>query len=208
MTTPVLKNNVKSPGNVILRRVLMALALAVTFSTGALAAEPMPTVRIDTTEGVITVRLRPDVAPQTVANFLKYVKAGYYDGTVFHRVIPGFMIQGGGYTADLSQKATREPVVNEASSTFGNTRGSIAMARTNDPDSATSQFFINLVDNDFLNKGVRGPGYTAFGTVTEGMGAVDAIASVPTARQGYMADVPVEPVTIRSVTLVENTDEQ
>ncbi|WP_227545851.1 peptidylprolyl isomerase [Marinobacter fonticola] len=160
-------------------------------------------MKIQTTEGVMTVRLRPDVAPKTVENFLQYVRNDFYEGTVFHRVIPGFMIQGGGYTEDLAGKPTGAPVENEAKRTFGNVRGSVAMARMNDPDSATAQFFVNLVDNQFLDEGVRGPGYTVFGTVVEGMGVADAIASVPTTNKRGMADVPVDTVTIQSIEVVE-----
>ncbi len=210
MTIPALKKRVKDSVSVTAFRFILTLMLSLG-GFGAAQAQngEMPIVRLDTTEGVITLRLRPDVAPQTVDNFLQYVESGFYDGTVFHRVIPGFMVQGGGFTPDLQRKATRDPVANEASSTFGNVRGSVAMARTNDPDSATSQFFINLVDNEYLNKGVRGAGYTVFGTVIEGMGAVDAIASLPTERKGMMANAPTEPVIIRSATVVaaENAPE-
>ncbi|MDY6798306.1 MAG: peptidylprolyl isomerase [Pseudomonadota bacterium] len=157
---------------------------------------------METSKGVMELRLRPDVAPKTVQNFLNYVRQGFYDGTVFHRVIPGFMVQGGGFTQDLQRKQTGEPVVNEASETLRNLRGTIAMARTPDPDSATSQFFINLGDNDFLNKGVRGPGYTVFGKVTEGIGVADAIAAVPTGRRSGMADVPMDTIRIEKVTVV------
>ena len=165
--------------------------------------ESLPKVRMVTSEGAIELQLRPDVAPETVANFLQYVRDGFYDGTVFHRVIPGFMIQGGGFTETLSRKSTREPVRNEASPTLPNLRGTIAMARTNAPDSATSQFFINVADNGFLNAGVRGPGYAVFGKVTEGMGVVDAIARKQTTRKQGMADVPVEPVRIEKATVIE-----
>lgn len=163
----------------------------------------LPKVRMVTSEGAIELQLRPDVAPDTVANFLQYVREGFYDGTVFHRVIPGFMIQGGGFTETLSRKPTRDPVRNEASPTLPNLRGTIAMARTNAPDSATSQFFINVADNGFLNAGVRGAGYAVFGKVTEGMGVVDAIARKPTTRKQGMADVPVEPVRIEKATVIE-----
>ena len=142
-------------------------------------------------------------APKTTANFVQYVRDGHYDGTIFHRVIDGFMIQGGGFTEALSRKSTLEPIRNEASPTLPNLRGTIAMARTNAPDSATSQFFINLADNGFLNAGVRGPGYAVFGKVTEGMGVVDAIARKQTTRKQGMADVPVEPVRIEKVTVIE-----
>jgi len=159
-----------------------------------------------TSEGALELQLRPDVAPATVANFLEYARAGFFDDTIFHRVIPGFMIQGGGFTDDLSRKPTRAPIKNEARSTLPNLRGTIAMARTSSPDSATSQFFINLSDNDFLNAGVRGPGYAVFGKVTEGMGAVDAIARKQTTRKRGMADVPVEAVIIKKVTVLDTAD--
>ncbi len=147
------------------------------------------------------LQLRPDVAPKTVENFLAYVNSGFYDGTIFHRVIPGFMVQGGGFDENLGRKKTRAPpIVNEATSTLPNLRGTIAMARTNAPDSATSQFFINVANNDFLNAGVRGgPGYAVFGKVTDGMGVIDRIAGgVQTGYQRGMADVPVSPVIIES----------
>jgi cyclophilin family peptidyl-prolyl cis-trans isomerase len=138
----------------------------------------------------------------TVKNFLEYVKDGYYDGTIFHRVIKGFMIQGGGMTKDLQNKACNEPIVNEASNGLKNKRGTVAMARTNDPDSATSQFFINHADNDFLD--YRGPqpdkiGYAVFGKVTEGLEVMDKIAAVKTGRKGHYDDVPAEAVVILSV---------
>lgn len=170
------------------------------------ADDQLPRVRMVTSEGPIELLLRPDVAPETVANFLQYVKSGFFDGTIFHRVIPGFMIQGGGFTKELDRKPTRAPVRNEARPTLPNLRGTIAMARTSAPDSATSQFFINLSDNDFLNAGVRGSGYAVFGKVTEGMGVVDAIARKQTTRKQGMADVPVEPVIIESVTLLDSAD--
>jgi peptidyl-prolyl cis-trans isomerase A (cyclophilin A) len=167
------------------------------------ASDPLPVVRMVTSEGAIELQLRPDVAPDTVANFLQYARDGFFDGTIFHRVIPGFMIQGGGFTGDLSRKSARAPIRNEAKNTLPNLRGTVAMARTSAPDSATSQFFINLSDNGFLNAGVRGPGYAVFGKVTQGMGVVDAIAHKQTTRKQGMADVPVEPVTIETVTVIE-----
>ena len=163
----------------------------------------LPKVRILTSEGAIELQLRPDVAPKTVENFLQYARDGYFDGTIFHRVIPGFMIQGGGFTDEMARKETRTPIQNEASPTMPNLRGTVSMARTNAPDSATSQFFINVANNDFLNAGVRGAGYTVFAKVTAGMGVVDTIAKVKTARVRGMADVPVNPVIIESVTLLE-----
>ncbi len=154
-----------------------------------------PKVRISTSKGDIVVELNQEKAPVTVANFLKYVNENFYDGTIFHRVIKGFMVQGGGMTADMRQKQTNPPIVNEAKNGLKNDRGTLAMARTSDPDSATSQFFINHADNDFLNYGVRDAGYAVFGKVVEGMDVVDAIANVKT-RPG---DVPVETVVINSI---------
>ncbi len=173
----------------------------------AAAADPglrRPTVRLETSKGTIVLELDADKAPKTVANFVEYVKAGFFDGTIFHRVIPGFMIQGGGFTADMQQKATREPIVNEAANGLANTRGTIAMARTSDPNSATAQFFINLKDNAFLDKANAqdGAGYCVFGRVTKGMDVVDAIAAVQTGNVGMFQNVPVQPVTIKSATLI------
>ncbi|HLT13250.1 MAG TPA: peptidylprolyl isomerase [Marinobacter sp.] len=170
------------------------------------ASDELPKVRFVTSEGAFELQLRPDVAPKTVENFLAYVEDGFYNDTLFHRVISGFMIQGGGFTAEMTQKPTKAPIKNEGSQTLPNLRGTIAMARTSAPDSATSQFFINVADNDFLNTGVRGAGYAVFGKVTDGMGVVDRIASVETGRQRGMADVPVTPVMIQSVTLVGSED--
>jgi cyclophilin family peptidyl-prolyl cis-trans isomerase len=153
-----------------------------------------PVVILSTSLGDITLELDPEKAPITVENFLAYVDAGYYDGTIFHRVIPNFMIQGGGMTANLSQKATRPAIKNEAENGLKNDAGTIAMARTSERDSATSQFFINLKDNDFLNHGVRDFGYAVFGHVTQGMDVVKKIGAVPTGAN----DVPVQPVLIKS----------
>ena len=193
-------------------RYVMQIALSVTFMLGignCLAAEgqqnELPQVIIETSEGAIEVTLRPDIAPETVENFITYAKNGFYEGTLFHRVIPGFMIQGGGFDQDLKQKQTRSPIPNEAKPTAKNLRGTVAMARTSSPDSATSQFFVNLTDNGFLNAGVRGPGYAVFGKVTGGMGVVDAIAGKKTVRSRGMADVPQDPIIIRSVS-VRKTD--
>jgi len=156
-------------------------------------------VLLETTKGDITLELAQDQAPETVANFLRYVDEGFYAGTVFHRVIPGFMIQGGGLTADLDKKPTHDPVKNEAANGLNNARGSIAMARTRDPHSATAQFFINHADNAFLDHpGQDGWGYAVFGRVVDGMDVVDAIAEVSTTRSGGRGDVPVEPVVIES----------
>ena len=154
--------------------------------------------------GVITLELDAASAPQTVANFLEYVKKGHYDNTIFHRVIPGFMIQGGGFEKNMSQKKTREPIELESRNGLKNDRGTIAMARTSVPDSATAQFFINTVNNNGLNyPQPDGNGYAVFGKVIEGMETVDKIAQVQTTRAGMHADVPREPVIIESVERVK-----
>ena len=159
---------------------------------------------IETSMGTITLELDEGKAPATVANFAEYAKSGHYDGTVFHRVIDGFMIQGGGFTRDMNQKPTRAPIRNEAMNGLKNSRGTIAMARTMVVDSATSQFFINLVDNDFLDftsPTPQGFGYAVFGRVTDGMDVVDAIAKVKTGFCGPHQNVPDEPVVIKKVTV-------
>ena len=189
------------------------LALALAFAASALPAVPAlaQKVELDTTAGKIVLQLDAAAAPKTVENFLAYVKSGHYDGTQFHRVIPGFMIQGGGYTADYAQKPTRPPVKNEAdqSSKAGllNAPGTIAMARTSDPHSASAQFFINVADNKFLNyreSTVQGYGYTVFGKVVQGMDVVEKIAKAPTGAGGpFPKDVPVEKVLIKSAKVVD-----
>ena len=156
-------------------------------------------VILHTNFGDITLELNQDKAPQTVANFLEYAKSGFYDGTIFHRVIDGFMIQGGGMTEDMGQKTTRSPIKNEANNGLSNKRGTLAMARTGVVDSATSQFFINLRDNTFLDHGTRDFGYAVFGQVSSGMDVVDAIAGVRTGNRAGHQDVPVEPVSIITV---------
>lgn len=156
-------------------------------------------VKLSTSKGEITLELDAAKAPATVANFLQYVSDGFYAGTIFHRVIDGFMIQGGGLTEDMAQKATRGPVQNEADNGLSNLTGTIAMARTNDPHSATAQFFINVSDNLFLNhraKSADGWGYCVFGKVTSGMEVVNTIKGSATTRRGHMQDVPQEAVTI------------
>ncbi|MFC1589672.1 peptidylprolyl isomerase [Pseudomonadota bacterium] len=161
------------------------------------------TVILETSKGNITIELNEEKAPATVANFMKYVDEEFYNGTIFHRVIPNFMIQGGGFMPGMVQKMTENPVDNEANNGLANVRGSIAMARTNDPHSATSQFFINHKDNDFLNHTAptgQGWGYCVFGMVTDGMDVVDAIAGVATANEGGHGDVPTETITIDKVT--------
>ena len=155
-------------------------------------------VVLETSKGDITIELYQDEAPITAENFLKYVDDEFFDGTIFHRVIPNFMIQGGGFTEDMKQKPTRDAIKNEAKNGLKNERGTITMARTNIVDSATAQFFINHADNDFLNNSPRDFGYAVFGKVVDGMDVVDAIAGVKTGRHGPHDDVPTEPVVIRS----------
>jgi peptidyl-prolyl cis-trans isomerase B (cyclophilin B) len=159
-------------------------------------------IKLHTNHGTITLELDAEKAPKTVENFIAYVQAGHYDNTVFHRVIDGFMIQGGGFEPGMKQKSTREPVENEAKNGLKNTRGSIAMARTSDPHSASAQFFINVGDNGFLDyPGQDGWGYCVFGRVTEGMDVVDKIKNVKTGRSGFHQDVPVEDVVIERAEL-------
>jgi peptidyl-prolyl cis-trans isomerase A (cyclophilin A) len=157
-----------------------------------------PVVILETTLGQIRLELDPDKAPVTVANFLGYVDSGFYDGTIFHRVIPNFMIQGGGLTADMTQKPTKPPIKNEADNGLKNDSWTIAMARTSAKDSATAQFFINVKDNDFLNHGARDFGYAVFGKVIGGVDVVQKIAAVKTGSRGGSGDVPLEPVVIKS----------
>ncbi len=160
-------------------------------------------VRLTTNFGDIVIELDSDKAPISTANFLAYANQGFYEGTIFHRVIAGFMIQGGGFTADMQKKKTNPPIKNEASNGLKNTRGTVAMARTNDPDSATSQFFINLVDNKYLDYKAVSSGYAVFGKVVEGMETVDKIGAVKTGVTAGMKDVPTQPVVIESAKLVE-----
>ena len=163
-------------------------------------------VTLKTSEGDIKIELNTDKAPITAENFLRYAKEGFYDGTIFHRVIPNFMIQGGGFTADMKQKQTHPNIKNEADNGLKNDRGTIAMARTPDPDSASSQFFINLKNNDFLNfrdKSMQGWGYCVFGKVVSGMEIVDEIATVKTGSKSGHQDVPMQTITIKKAT-VEN----
>ena len=162
-------------------------------------------IKLTTNHGTITLELDAEKAPQTVANFLAYVESGHYDGTVFHRVINGFMIQGGGMGVGLKEKPTQAPIENEANNGLKNDRGTIAMARTSDPHSATAQFFINLADNDFLNHRApsgQGWGYCVFGRVVDGMDVVDQIKGVKTGNKGFHQDVPVEDVVIEKAEVV------
>ncbi len=186
---------------------LLLLTFALAFGP-ALQAADHPRVKIDTNLGSFVVELYPEKAPKTVENFLQYVRDGFYNGTIFHRVIDGFMIQGGGFTADFERKETRAPIINEADNGLKNTRGTIAMARTMDPHSATAQFFINVKDNPFLDhtaKTPRGWGYAVFGKVVEGMDVVDRIRKVRTGPGGmFPKDVPQEPVIIEKMTVIES----
>jgi cyclophilin family peptidyl-prolyl cis-trans isomerase len=166
-----------------------------------------PRVALETSKGRIVIELYADKAPKSVKNFLDYVKAGHFNGTIFHRVIPGFMIQGGGFTPDMTEKPTRAPIPNEADNQALNQRGTVAMARTNDPNSATAQFFINLANNGFLNHTGNTPqgwGYAVFGNVVEGMDVVDAITQVQTTTKGQYENVPVQPIVIQKVTVLTN----
>jgi peptidyl-prolyl cis-trans isomerase A (cyclophilin A) len=156
-------------------------------------------IRFETTLGDFTVELFEKEAPVSAANFLKYIDDGFFDGTIFHRIVPGFVIQGGGFTEDMSQKRTHPPIKNEADNGLKNERGSLSMARTNDINSATSQFFVNLKDNDFLDHKRGNFGYAVFGRVTEGMEVIDKIAAVETGRRRGHEDVPLEAVIMKSV---------
>ena len=180
---------------------LLLLALALLSSISALAANPQ--LEVKTSMGTLTIELYEDKAPKSVENFLRYAQDDFFNGTVFHRVIPGFMIQGGGFTPDLKQKDTRAPIPNEAKNGLKNQTGTLAMARTSDPHSATAQFFINLKDNSFLdNPGRDGWGYSVFGKVVQGFDIVQKIAMVQTGNAGPHQNVPNTPVIIESVKLL------
>lgn len=186
---------------------IVLLSMGLIIAVAAAAADKKsgaPRVMLETSMGEIVLELDSDSAPKTVENFLGYAQAGFYDGTVFHRVIDGFMIQGGGFTEDMTQKPTGEEITNEADNGLKNKRGTIAMARRGDPDSASSQFFINTVNNrplDHTGKSPQGWGYAVFGEVVEGMDVVDAIAKVKTGTKGMFQDVPVESVIILKATV-------
>jgi peptidyl-prolyl cis-trans isomerase B (cyclophilin B) len=192
-------------GGLILAGCLM-VGLILGIGPGARAERSQPLVKLETSMGDITLELYPDKAPVTVANFLEYVKAGFFNGTIFHRVINGFMIQGGGLDAQMNKKATRAPIKNEADNGLTNDAYTVAMARTGDPDSATAQFFINVANNIPLNhtgKTPRGWGYAVFGKVIKGQDVVDKIKAVATATRGDYENVPQEPVTIVKATVVQ-----
>ena len=193
---------------------LAVVVAALTLGTASLAAQtpapapaakPNPRVALDTSKGTIVVELFPDKSPLTVANFLQYVKSGFYNGVIFHRVIPDFMVQTGGFTPDMKQKPTKGQISNESKNGVRNERGTLAMARLSEPHTASSQFFINLKDNRSLDHSARGWGYTVFGKVVEGMEVIDAIATVRTTTKGPHGDVPVEPVIIKKASVVAAT---
>ncbi len=186
----------------------VGLSVILILATGAtaLSERSHPLIKLETSMGEIVLELDEDKAPKTVASFLSYVADGHYDGTVFHRVIDGFMIQGGGFTADMEQKSAQSPIENEADNGLKNESYSVAMARTQDPHSATAQFFINVKNNDFLNhtsKTEKGWGYAVFGKVVKGHDVVNKIKAVPTGRKGVFDDVPQTPVTIIKAAVVE-----
>jgi cyclophilin family peptidyl-prolyl cis-trans isomerase len=193
--------------NFSLTRRAATAAIVLACLAGSAVAADAPQVKLSTTAGDIVIALYPDKAPKTVANFLQYVRDKHYDGTIFHRVIDNFMIQGGGFDRNMVEKKTRPPVPHEGRQAYAkglkNERGTVAMARTNDPDSATAQFFINVKDNAFLDPTPANPGYTVFGRVVSGMDVVDKIRGVATGRSGMYDDVPVTPVVINSATLVK-----
>jgi len=202
----------KFSGFPVARRAMMAAAVVGLLASQALVparAEDAPKVKFATTAGDFVVEVYPDKAPKTVANFLQYVKDKHYDGTIFHRVINNFMIQGGGYDAKYAEKPTRAPVVHEGREALArggprNVVGTLAMARTNDPNSATAQFFINVRDNAFLDPSAQSYGYTVFGKVVSGMDVIDKIKATPTGPGGpFPSDVPRTPVLINSATLVK-----
>nr|WP_029151690.1 peptidylprolyl isomerase [Methylovulum miyakonense] len=184
---------------------LFSLTTTLSFAKENTMSEPSK-VKLTTSLGVITIQLNPEKAPISAANFLTYVKEGFYDGTIFHRVIPDFMAQGGGFDTSFTQKAVHAPIKNEANNGLANKRGTIAMARTNVPDSATGQFFINLKDNTFLNHTSPTPsgwGYAVFGEVIEGMDVVDAMAKAPTGNRGGHQDVPKTDIVVEKAEVVE-----
>ncbi len=192
----------------LLRRSLLAAGLACALvlpaAAQAQAARPAPRVALETSEGRIVIELDAQAAPRSSANFLQYVNEHFYDGTIFHRVINGFMIQGGGFDEKMTQKPTHAPIANESTNGLKNARGSIAMARTSDPNSATAQFFINVVDNNNLDyPSFDGHGYAVFGRVVEGMEVVDRIRAVPTTNAGPFQNVPAKAVVIKSAAVLK-----
>lgn len=191
---------------IIALSMMLFLTSTHSFATENPMSNTQPKVKLQTNLGAITIQLDAEKAPASTENFLSYVKEGFYNGTIFHRVIPNFMAQGGGFTKDFQQKATHAPIKNEADNGLKNKRGSIAMARTNDPNSATAQFFINYKDNSFLDYSsptVNGWGYAVFGEVTSGMDVVDAMAQVKTGNRGMHQDVPQQDIVIESAEVIQ-----
>jgi len=187
----------------IFARTAAVLAAAALAAGAAQAANPV--VELTTSVGPVRIELYPDKAPKTVENFLQYARDRFYDGTVFHRVIPGFMVQGGGFSAEMEQKKAREPIANEAQNGLKNTTGTVAMARTPNPHSASAQFFINVADNEFLNftgPTQQGFGYCVFGRVTQGMDVVNQMVAVPTGNRSGHQNVPLQPIVIKSVRVI------
>jgi peptidyl-prolyl cis-trans isomerase A (cyclophilin A) len=184
------------------RRALLASCVTVLAPLAAWA-EAAPAVKFQTSLGEFVVEVYPDKAPKTVANFLQYVKDKHYDGTIFHRVIDGFMVQTGGYTFSMGEKSTRPPIPLEANNGLANDRGTLAMARTGNPNSATAQFFINVKDNASLNAKGNADGYAVFGKVISGMDVIDKIRVVPTGNKGMYQNVPITPIVITSATLAK-----
>ena len=185
----------------MLKKILLA-ACATVFATSLMAADKQPHVLLTTSFGDIEVELDAEKAPISTQNFLGYVDSGFYNNTIFHRVIPGFMVQGGGFTQQMAQKDTKAPIKNEASNGLHNVRGTLSMARTSNPNSATSQFFINVADNDFLNPG-RDAGYAVFAKVVKGMDVVDIIVNSQTTTKQGMQNVPIDPVLIKSAKRID-----
>ena len=181
----------------MLKKVLFTTAIVATLTTSVLAENSY--VVMSTNMGPIEIELFNDKAPISAKNFEQYVKSDFYKGTIFHRVIPGFMIQGGGFDQQMVERPTRPSIKNESDNRLSNSRGTLAMARTNDPNSAASQFFVNLVDNSYLDKSATSAGYAVFGKVVKGMDIVDKISQVPTAQYGMYQNVPIQPVQITSV---------
>ena len=193
--------------SIMIQRIYIYLCLGLALIATNVQAEPNPSVELKTSFGIIVIELYPENAPKTVANFTQYVKDGFYNGTIFHRVIPGFMVQGGGFTAALKEKPTRPAIQSEAGNGLRNAIGTVAMARTADPHSATAQFFINVTENDFLDfqsADEKGYGYTVFGRVRSGMDVVEKIVKVPTATRGSNQNVPVQPITIDRVRMLDS----
>lgn len=185
-----------------MKKIAFGFMLAVSASSVMAANTQM---QIQTTMGNIDIELFDDKAPVSVKNFKSYVKDNFYNGTIFHRVIPGFMIQGGGMDSRMIEKQTKAPIINESSNGLKNDIGTLAMARTNDPNSASSQFFINVANNDFLNKAPDNPGYAVFGKVTQGMNIVNKIVNVPTSNYGMHQNVPNQPIKITAVVIKPTT---